>query len=100
MAVNTLDRRNFLKDAGKATMGVAGATALANAQSVQAAPANERVQVAVVGIHGRGGQLARKFASRPDCEVAYLCDVEESLLAPLQKELEQGQSRQPQAVGD
>jgi predicted dehydrogenase len=100
MAVYRLGRRDFLKDAGKATMGVAGATALANAQSVRAAPASERVRVAVVGIHGRGGQLARKFASRPDCEVAYLCDVEESLLAPLQKELVQAKSRQPQAVGD
>jgi predicted dehydrogenase len=72
----------------------AGATLLARAESVWAAPANERIVLAVVGIRTRGNTLAAAFAQRPDCRVAWLCDVDASLLPARSAslgELEKGQ---------
>ncbi len=39
--------------------------------------ANEKIRLAVVGIRGRGALLSMGFALRPDCEIVYLCDVDE-----------------------
>jgi predicted dehydrogenase len=58
------------------------------------------LRLAIVGFRGRGGHLARKFAARPDCEIAYLCDVDESLFETHAKEIEQIQDRRPQVTGD
>ena len=79
--MNKLTRRSFLQSTGKTGVGLTvGASTLASISKAGAAPASERVRLAIVGIRGRGGVLRRKFAARPDCEVAYLCDVDESLL--------------------
>lgn len=37
---------------------------------------NERLNVAVIGVRGRGGDHAQAFAARPDCQVTYLCDCD------------------------
>jgi predicted dehydrogenase len=73
---NRIDRREFL-DRGKQTalgLGV-GLTVLANAKSVRAAPANDKVILAIVGCRGRGPGLISGFLERGDCEFAYLADV-------------------------
>jgi predicted dehydrogenase len=59
----------------------AGAVLLADATSVRAAPANERIALAVVGVRSRGHSLATELAQRADCRIAYLCDADKSLLA-------------------
>ncbi|MCC6493524.1 MAG: Gfo/Idh/MocA family oxidoreductase [Pirellulales bacterium] len=103
MITNSVDRRDFMTAASKATLSAAGAAMLAQtalAQTPPAAAASERVRLAVVGLHGRGGYLARKFAARADCEIAYLCDVDESLLPACTSDVEQLQGRRPEAVGD
>ena len=70
-----LDRRTFL--------GAAGAVALSGSLA-GAAPASERLRVGVIGTRGRGAELAREFARRPDCEVVALCDVDDaSMVKPL-----------------
>jgi predicted dehydrogenase len=58
---------------------------------VWGAPANDRVVLASVGVRGRGTALATGFAERPDCRIAYVCDVDSNLfpafvkkIAPLQ----------------
>jgi predicted dehydrogenase len=43
------------------------------------AGANDRVRVAVVGIHGMGQSHIRAYSELPNVEVAALCDVDESL---------------------
>jgi predicted dehydrogenase len=75
-----MNRRDFLKRSTKTSLGVAaGWTILNNPKSVRAAPANERVMLASVGVRGRGGNLAADFAVRPDCRIAYICDVDANL---------------------
>ena len=75
-----MNRRDFLQRSSRTSLAAAaGWTILQNANSVRAAPANERVVLAVVGIRARGGNLAAEFAERPDCRIAYLCDVDANL---------------------
>ena len=75
-------RRDFLKTAAKTT-GAAGAfsglTFLPRPDRVFGA--NDRVRVAVCGLHGRGKDHLDGFARVPNVEVAALCDVDETVLA-------------------
>ncbi|MEX0611959.1 MAG: Gfo/Idh/MocA family oxidoreductase [Pirellulales bacterium] len=99
--MSKLSRRKFLQSTGKTSVGLTvGVPALAVARRLHAASVNDRVRLAVVGIRGRGGILAREFAARPDCEVVYLCDVDESLFLPHTSAIEQIQGRPPKALGD
>jgi predicted dehydrogenase len=96
-----LTRRNFLSSTGKTGIGLTlGAAAIASSRQAKAAKSSDRVRLAVVGIHGRGGVHARKFAARPDSEIAYLCDVDETLLSPLASELAHTQANPPKVTGD
>ncbi len=76
-------RRVFLGETGRVLAGTAAVASLAST-SAKAAP-SERMNVAVMGIRGRGRSLALDFASMKDVRVTYLCDVDERLLAPLGK---------------
>jgi predicted dehydrogenase len=97
-----MNRRDFLKRATKRSLAAtAGWTILSDARSVRAAPANDRLALAVVGIRARGGDLAAGFAERPDCRVAYLCDVDSKLFAARVKRIVPIQAgREPVCVPD
>ena len=56
-------------------MLAAGLTVLHDPKSAGAAPANNKLVMAIVGCRGRPG-LAPDFAARGDCEFAYVCDVD------------------------
>jgi len=58
-------------------MQTAGAAAVQTALA-QSSP-NERINIAVVGFHGRGMAHIRGFAPIPNVRVAALCDVDERL---------------------
>ncbi|MHB8898211.1 MAG: Gfo/Idh/MocA family protein [Thermoguttaceae bacterium] len=76
----SIQRRTFLTGAGRATLGAAmGAACWTSARPGRAVSPNEKIVVAMVGIRGRGYALTMGFATRPDCEVAYLADVDASL---------------------
>jgi predicted dehydrogenase len=93
-----MPRRVFLGECSLAVGGAVGVAALA-APAAKGAPA-DRVNVAVMGIRGRGRGLALGFSGMPDVRVAYLCDVDERLLGPLAKEIAARQSSEPKLVGD
>src|SRR5678815_5053195 len=71
-----MHRRKFIKNAGIATAGV---TILNFPVFGKKAPSN-KVIVAVSGVNSRGAYLTKSFASLPDVEVAYICDVEEKAI--------------------
>ena len=71
-----MHRRKFIKNAGVATAGI---TILNFPVFGKKAPSN-KVIVAVSGVNSRGAYLAKSFASLPDVEVAYICDVEEKAI--------------------
>jgi len=82
--MSVLNRRGFLAQANQSTIGLAaGLTILSNPQSVRAAPANERLVLAMIGVGGgRGHSLALGFLERDDCEIGYICDVDRRLHEP------------------
>src|SRR5215831_254318 len=90
-------RRDFLKTAAKTT-GAAGAfsglTFLPRPQRVFGA--NDRVRVAVCGLHGRGKDHLDAFARVPNVEIAAVCDVDESVLNKRREEV----SGRPRAFKD
>jgi predicted dehydrogenase len=74
-------RRDFLKKGVKTTAGLAmlrTITFLARPERVFGA--NDRVRVAVCGLHGRGKDHLGGFSRQTNVEVAALCDVDENLL--------------------
>jgi predicted dehydrogenase len=64
-----IDRRTFL--------GAAGAVALSG-KLARSSPPSERLRLGVVGVRGRGNELASEFARRADCEVVALCDIDDA----------------------
>lgn len=74
-----MHRRSFLAHSGAASL--AGLTILPTAASAKATPANEKLNLAVIGIRSRGHVLATAFAQRTDCRVTWLCDADSSLFA-------------------
>jgi len=71
-------RRDFIK---KATLGTAGLALGFSAKSYsKILGANDRVHVAVIGVHSRGQAHIRGYANVPNAEVNYVCDVEENAL--------------------
>jgi predicted dehydrogenase len=75
-------RREFLKTTA---LGTAGLT-LGTAARARVLGANDRVQVAVIGIRGQGDALKRGFARLAGVEVKTLCDVDENLFASRAKD--------------
>lgn len=91
-------RRQFVKSSALAGAAVAAyhtSGALAQQES-----AGETITMAVMGVNGRGTALARGFAGQPNCEVAYVCDVDERAIAKAVGAVEGKQSRKPTGVGD
>ena len=75
--MTTMNRRRFLERSKMSALGLgAGLTILNNPNSVRAEPANDKIVMAIVGCRARGPALARGFASRDDCEMAYIADVD------------------------
>ena len=96
-----IDRRSFLDRTGKAGLGLAaGLTILENAHSVRAAPANEKVVLAMIGTGGRGSNLAVAFAERGDCRFACLADPDTRRREALVKALAAKQGSAPKDMSD
>lgn len=94
-----IHRREFLDRAKKTGLG-AGLTILASAGSVRAAPAHEKVVLAIVGCRGRGPGLVAGFLERGDCEFAYLADVYTTRFSHADKIAEQQGGKRPKCVQD
>ncbi len=71
-----MNRRKFIHQASIATAGV---TILNFPVFGRQAPSN-KVVLAAMGVNSRGAYLAKSFASFPNVEVAYVCDVEDGAI--------------------
>jgi predicted dehydrogenase len=95
----SISRRRFLKDSARTASSVAGLTIVS--KSASASAASERVNLAVMGIRGRGRGLAMGFAGMEGARVVCLCDVDSNLLPPLVKEIaDRQQGSEPRAETD
>jgi predicted dehydrogenase len=86
-----IDRRTFLGAAG--TLAVAGTRAWAFAPS-------ERVRIAVIGVRGRGAELAREFARNQGSEVVAVCDIDDAAFAKPVKAVDAINKKEPRTEKD
>src|SRR5208337_3884517 len=76
-----INRREFLKTSAQRGVGLSalgGITFLAHPERVFGA--NDRVRVAVCGLHGRGKNHLSAYSHLSNVEIAALCDVDENVL--------------------
>jgi len=95
-----LDRRDFVKQASAAGLGaVVASRGIGPLFAFDGSP-SEKMLVAVMGLNGRGMVLARDFARGANTTVAYLCDVDSTVLAKSLAEISTLQPTPPKAVAD
>jgi len=96
-------RRNFIRKTaiGATALSLGGILPSFSAQSYRRIRgANERVNVAMMGVNARGSALANNFAAQHNCEVTYVCDVDSRAAARCIGQVEQKQRRKPKAEPD
>lgn len=92
------DRRQFVQSSALA--GVAIAAYHTSTAAAQDASATETVNIAVMGVNGRGMAHVQGFAALPNCKIAAICDVDERATAKGVSFVESKHSYKPQALGD
>jgi predicted dehydrogenase len=95
-----MKRRTFIKTASSAGVGLAATSRFASPLFAFNGMPSEKVVVAVMGLNGRGQVHAQNFAKAANAEVAYLCDVDATVLAKRLAETSKLQARAPKSVGD
>src|SRR5688572_25171998 len=95
----TTNRRDFLKTASAAGLGALATTTGAGPLFVFGGSPNETMRTAVMGLNGRGMVFARSFSSGKNTAVAYLCDVDSTVLGKAMPAT-QGQATAAKAVTD
>ena len=95
-----LDRRDFVKRASATGLGAVVASHGIGPLFVFDGSPAERMAVGIMGLNGRGMVHARDFAHGANTTVAYLCDVDSTVLAKALAETSPLQARPPKAVGD
>ncbi|MFD2145364.1 twin-arginine translocation signal domain-containing protein [Mucilaginibacter antarcticus] len=81
-------RRDFIKKVAIATGGVAmaGKTFGFTAKSYnRIIGANDRINVSIIGLNGRGGSMCTTFAKQANCLVISVCDVDSRTIPLVQK---------------
>jgi predicted dehydrogenase len=59
---------------------------------------SQKITLGIMGLNGRGNELARSFVAIPGVEIAYLCDVDERAIGKNMKAFEDLQSKKPEGV--
>jgi predicted dehydrogenase len=62
--------------------------------------ANERLNVAIIGVRGRGRALAGVFAKLPDANIEVLVDVDERVIGAAADVIEKAGKKRPRALSD
>jgi predicted dehydrogenase len=89
-------RRQFLQQTGAI---VAGAALFERAKA-QAAGANDRITLGVIGPGGQGSSLLKSFAAQKDVEIAYVCDADANRMNAAAKAVATAAGRAPKAEKD
>ena len=84
-------RRHFVYTAGMA---------LTAAQATRVMGANERVNVAVIGLGGRGGAHMRVYSQLPEARITALCDVDQAALERGQALVQKATQETPKGYAD
>lgn len=77
----------------------AALAAVGSARRAQAAP-SDRITIALMGVRGRGRSLTSAFCAQPDVNVAYVCDIDETVVEPAYKSIEESGRKRPPLIAD
>ncbi len=92
-----MKRRTFLQATAAVT---AGLTSQWTRADDKAASPNDKMQICVMGVRGRGGSLLNTFASLPDVQVKYVCDLDLSVLGSRVAQVKDKTGKAPLAIKD
>ena len=93
----TTTRRSFLKSSLTATAGIAlSSPAFA---TFRASP-NASIKVAIMGVRSRGNALAKAFAAQKNCDVSWICEVDDRYVQKTLKDIEPFQPKAPKVEKD
>ncbi len=96
-------RREFLKKAalGAAAVSFGGVLPAFSARSYnRITGANDRINVAAMGVNSRGFAVSGNFARQENCEVMYICDVDSRAADKCIEAVEKIQNKRPKASPD
>jgi len=68
--------------------------------AMAAAAASDKITIALMGVRGRGRALTSAFCAQPDVNVAYVCDVDSSVVDGAYKIIEASGRARPPLVSD
>ncbi len=97
------NRRTFIKKvvSGAAAVSVGGILPGFSAKSYGSIlGANDRINIAMMGVNSRGKALASTFAKQRNVEIIYVCDVDSRAEAVCSSEIEKLQNKRPKAMPD
>jgi predicted dehydrogenase len=76
-----INRRDFIKTTARTGAGLAALGGISFfAKPERIFGANDRVRVAVIGLHGQGWSHVHEYAKMPDVEIAAVCDIDENVM--------------------
>jgi predicted dehydrogenase len=94
-------RRAFLRNGLESTAGIAAFSSITFiTRPERVFGANDRIRVAVCGLHGRGMDHVEGFRRLTNTEIAAVCDVDENVLAQRLPEIEKMEIPKPQTFLD
>src|SRR5262245_55878725 len=88
-------RRDFLKS----TAGTLSALTPLTATGAADQP-NERIVLAVMGVHGRGKELIRGFSSCEGVDIGIICDPDENVIPAALRAVNERQTKPPTVEKD
>ena len=103
MSTEKSDRRTFLANTikGTAALSIGGILPGFSPRSYASiVGANERVNVGIMGVNGRGRALAKNFASQPNSRVIHISDVDSRASARSIAEVTKEQDSKPTDTPD
>jgi len=88
-------RREFLEQSLFAAAALGGALPLRAETPRRTVGPNERVRVAVVGVHGQGSVHVGRWLSLPEVEIAAICDPDETVVGSPIAKVEKASGKKP-----
>jgi len=98
---NDINRRSFIKTVATGTLGLGAVTSVNAFNILSEYPVKDKYRIALMGVNGRGSQHASGYASLPNAEVAYVCDVDSRAISSgINTVMKAGQKNKPKGVAD
>lgn len=98
MSNQSVSRRHFIKQTAVAGLGLGLMGKLSSLEASESP--NNLIRTATIGVNARGRTVANVFASVPNSEVAYVCDVDSRAMERTIALCAESQGKKPKAEGD